>query len=240
MKKILLMFVSLIGVTGLAVAQDDCMQFFPNTQGAQLVNTTYDAQNNMLSTMTYTIDKVYDYQDGTNMQIGFTMTGKDGSTIDTGTMNASCMDGSFRMNMINRGMTSDIMNAMTTDTELVGDFLDYPNVFNEDNEPMESPFTMDGGQFLVQSKSDKKEWVKVNIYNRQYVGDENITTPAKSAPFHAAKVTFDFDVTKDGKTTTYKGTEWYAMNSGVVRAETYDKDGNMMTSTILTTLKDNK
>lgn len=236
MKKILF-FISFLAISGLLKAQDNCMQFFPNTEGAILISKTSDANDNLLRSITYRIDKVYDYFSGSDMQIGFVITDDKGSVIDDGYLDASCLDGNFSMKMVNRGITPEVMSALSKDTELVGDYLDYPNIFDDDY-PFESPFQMTGGEFTVQSKADKKDWVRVRVYNRQYVANEKITTPARVEPFHSAKVTFDFEVTKDKVTTQYKGVEWYAVNAGIVRSETYDSNDKLVNKTVLTTLKE--
>lgn len=239
MKKILTLFTAIIISSGFMMAQDDCMQFFPNNEGDILVNTTYDAANNVQSVMTYRINKVYDYISGENMQIAFVMTDGEGQVIDNGNLEAYCDYGTFYMKMTNNVLTADVINILSSDTELVGDFLDYPNVFNE-NIFDESPFQMSGGSFMIKSKSNKKDFVNVVVYNRQYVGTEKITTPARTEPFHAAKITFEFEVTRDRKTKRYKGIEWCAMNAGIIRSETYDNNNNLLTKTLLTNMQNIK
>lgn len=239
MKKFLLFFASIFAATNLLMAQSECMQFYPNTPGATLVNKTFDAQNNLMNVTTYTINQVYDYSSSTNMLIGFIIADKDGNTVDSGNIEAYCDNGTFYTKMVNRSMTSDVMNMLSTNTEMVGNFLDYPNIFSDnDGYPFDDPFEMGDGDFTIQSKADKKEMIRVHVYNRRYIKNEKVTTPAKESPFHAAKVTFDFDVTKNKVTTKYKGIEWYAANAGIVKSETYDSNNKLVTTTILTTLKD--
>lgn len=236
MRKLSLFLMGLIASAGYSVAQDDCMYFFPNKEGAELVNKTYDANNNLVNTMIYRIENVMDYPTETDMEIRFFMTDKNGAAIDQGTLSARCDGESFYLNMVNRGLTSDIMNALGEDTELTGDFLDYPNAFNMDY-PFDGNFKMDAGEFTIKSKNNKNDDIRVREFNRQYVGDEKVSTPAREFN-HASKVTFDFEVTKGKQTTRYKGVEWYATNSGIVRSEVYDSNNNLLSYTQLTTIKD--
>jgi len=237
MKKFFLFLACGLISSAVMVAQDDCMTLFPNNPGAVIVNKTYDAGDNLISSMVYRVATAYDYPSGTDMMINFTMTDKNGVAIDEGKLNANCMDGAFQLKMTNMGMTSEIMSNLTTDTELVGDFLDYPNPF-DDSYVFDSPFQMDGGSYTLQSKNDKKDWASVRVYNRQYEKNEDVTVPAKATPFHAAKVTFVFEVTKDKNTTKYRGVEWYAPNAGIVRSETYDANNNLINYTVLSQLTD--
>ena len=234
MNKLFLLISGILLSSSVMLAQDDCMAFFPKEEGAMLVNKTYDAQNNLLRTTTYRVNHNYDYISGADMQIGFVVTDNNGAAIDDGNIDARCDDGTFSMRMINRGMTQDVMDALSGGTELVGNFLDYPNIFN-DEYPFEKPFQMTNGDFTIQSKNDKKEWIRVRVHNRQYTGNEKITVPAKAEPFNAAKTTFDFEVIKEGNTMRYRGVEWYAENASIVRSETYDSNNNLVNYTVLTT-----
>jgi len=239
MKKFFLFLSGGVLSSSAMMAQDECMTLFPNNEGAVIVSKTYDASNNLMNSMNYRVTTAYDYPSGTDMEIKFVMTDKDGAAIDEGTLNASCMDGNFQLKMVNHGITPEIMDYLTTNTEVVGDFLDYPDPFN-DIYPFDSPFEMDGGSYTLQSKADKKDWASVRVYNRSYEKNEPITVPAKTTPFNAAKVTFTFEVTKDKDTKQYKGVEWYVPNAGIVRTETYDMNDNLLNYTVLSELRDNK
>lgn len=237
MKK-LLFFIAVFIFTGLVKAQSDCTSFFPSNKGAMLINKTYDGKNNLLSTMVYTITKSSDeYMVGDDMQIDFTMTDSTGNAIDRGNLEARCDGQNFYLSMVNRAITPEAIGLLGQDTELVGDFLDYPNTFAEI--PYEGTFEMDGGEFAIRSKSDKKDLLRVKVYNRQYEKDDKITTPAGT--FDASKISFDFEVYNDSdkKTTRYSGAEWYAAGAGIVRTETVGDNKELLNYTVLTEIKGN-
>lgn len=236
MKKIFIPLFTIIMGTGMMNAQTDCIQFFPGTEGSTLTTKTYDANDNLLNTMVYKVKEVSDNTVMNNMEIGFTMMDGNNNTISNANIDASCNDGMFSMKMVNKGYSPEIIRAMTTNTELVGYFLDYPNVFN--NDPFnDSPFSMEGGEFTIEDNSDKKDKVNVRVYNRQLEGTERIITPARNDSFDAYKITFDYDVNYSGETVKLKGIEWYAPNYGIVRSETYDKDGNLVNKTVLSDMR---
>ena len=234
MKKLFILACAALFTFSVSKAQSDCMALFPSNKGAMLINKTYDASNNLLRTMTYTVINSYSNVSGEDIQMGFTLTDNNGNTIDKGTIDARCDDGIFYLKMINRGMAPEVMNILGQDTELVGDFLDYPNTFAD--EPFDSTFKMDGGEFTIRSKSNKKDWMSVKVSDRQYEKNESITTPA--GKFDASKIKFNFETFKDKKTTRYSGVEWYASGAGIVRSETYDSKGKLVNYTELTTLQD--
>lgn len=232
MRRVLLFLISVFAFTGLIKAQDDCMAFFPKNVGDALINKSYDANNNLLNTMTYRVNTAYDdFITGKDLEVGFVMTDASNNVIDEGNLDAECNDGVFYLKMVNRTISPQIMGILGEDTELVGDFLDYPDTFSDF--PFEGNFKMDAGEFTIQSKSDKKELIRVRVYNREYEKNEKVTTPAGT--FDASKITFDFDVYKDKKTVTYSGVEWYAAEAGIVRSETYSNK-LLQNYTVLTSL----
>jgi len=236
MKKLFLFFAGIFSVATVANAQDGCMAFFPTEPGTIMVSTNYDSSDNMLSTMTYRVNESYDYMSGSNTQIGFTFADNTGRVTGTGNLDASCNDGDFSMKMNIIDSDPYMMNTLAQSTELVGNFLDYPNTFSNISDPFNmSPFQMDGGEYTIKSKGDNRDDIRVRVYNRQYEKSEIVNTPAGS--FNASKVSFDYDVTRDGQTVTYKGSEWFAPNAGIVKTETYDKSGNRLNYSQLTTLR---
>jgi len=172
------------------------------------------------------------------MEIGFTMMDNNGGVMNSGNINAGCTDGNFSMKMDTRGFTPEVMDIFSTSTELVGSFLNYPNIFNNEMNMFTSPFEMTGGEFNIQSNNDKQDDIRVRVYNRQYEGNERITVPARRDSFDAAKIAFTFEVTKDGSTKRFRGVEWHSTNFGVIRSETYDDNDNLVNTTLLTSIRE--
>lgn len=235
MKKLIFLLTVLLGSTTFLSAQD-CLQLFPTNEGAVLINKNYDANKKLLSTMTYRVNK--SYGGGNDIQIGFNLADANDKSIDNGSLEAYCEGDRFFLKMSNNVINSDVINLLSNDTELVGDFLDYPDVFGNLNDirDFNNQFEMTGGEFTIRDKVDKKAFYRVRVYNRKYLGTENVTTPAGT--FNASKVTFDFEVTNNKTTTTRKGVEWYAVGAGIVRSETYDKQNKLLNYTELTTLRE--
>lgn len=235
MKKIFAILFSVISGAGIMNAQTDCVQFFPENEGTVLTTKTYDAANRLLNTMIYRVNSVSSGPSTNNTQIGFTLMDGSNTAVSNANIDASCSNGIFNMRMVSRGHSPEVVRAMTTNTELIGYFLNYPNTINTD--PFDnSPFVMDGGEFTIEDNSDRRENVRVRVYNRQLEGRENIITPARNDSFNAYKITFSFDVTSGGQTTQLRGIEWYAPAFGIVRSETYDNNGNLINKTELASI----
>lgn len=233
MRKLFFLFALALSSATLLVAQDDCVGFFPKEEGTTLVKSNYDANKNVLSTITYVVNKTYQYPGETERQIGFVISDAFGKVIDEGDMEVRCKDGSFYMKMTNVALTPGILKILTDNTEIAGEFLDYPDIFS--TPPSEDVFKIDRGEFSIRSKSDRKELVNIKVSNRKFMKEEIVTTPAGT--FNAYKVTFDVNVTENKKVTKYKGTEWYADNAGIVKSEVYDANKKLVSYSELTTLK---
>ncbi len=233
MKKIFL-FVICFTFAVTSISAQDCMNFFPSSVGAMLINKTYNGDDDLLNTTIYRVENGFDYTNGSDMEVSFTMTDNYNNILSQGNIDASCMDGNFYLKMVNRSLSPEIMQMLGSNTELIGNFLDYPDTFN-DGDPFGGVFQMDAGEYTLRSKATG-ETIRVKVYDRQYEKNERVKTPAGT--FNAAKVSFNFECTKDGVTKKHRGVEWYAPGAGIVRSETYDADNNLENYTILTTLKD--
>ncbi len=237
MKRILLLASSIFMFAGLSNAQDDCIPVFPDTKGAQIVTKSYTAKNELLTTTTYTVTASYGGQSGNDTDMNFTVVDAKGKTMDQGKIVLSCQDGVFYMNMSHRYLLpEETLKMLSSSSEFVADYLDYPNTFAEGT-PEDQTFAMDDAQYTLTSKTDKKDFLRVSVRNRKYEKSERITTPAGT--FNAAKVTFIFEVyTHKTKTTVqYKGIEWYSTKVGIVRSETRDAKGNLLNYTVIDSLK---
>lgn len=237
MKKIYLLLLSVFIGTGMMSAQSDCVEFFPANEGTVLVTKTYDAANRLLNTMIYRVNSVSNGLSMNDMQIGFTLMDGYNNAVSNATIDASCTNGYFSMKMVSKGYSPDVVKAMTTNTELIGYFLNYPNTLNT-NPMNNSPFAMEGGEFTIEDNSDKRDKITVRVNNRQLEGMERVITPARNDSFNSYKITLNFDVTQNNQTTTLKGIQWYSPRFGIVRSETYDNNNNLINRTELTTIEE--
>ncbi len=239
MKKVLVLFFSAC-IPFLMTAQDTadnthCIPFFPTNEGALLVSKSYNAKNKLLNTMIYRVNQSFQYDPGTSVEIGFTMTDSKNNVIDRGEIDAQCgVLNDFHLKMRNKSFSPEVMKILGTNTALIGNFLDYPNVFNDDY-PYVSDIVMGESGFEIESK-ETNDYIKVHIYGRNYEKTEEITTPAGT--FNAAKITFYFNVISNGEIRTYRGIEWVAIYAGIIRSETYDSKGKLLNYTLLTEYRD--
>ncbi len=222
--------------SSLLLAQGDkCFEFFPTKQGATVENKSYDAANNLICTTTYKVTKSSEYSSGSSIEVAYTIVDSKGTTIDKNVLKASCDFGMFHMTLSNKAFAPDVVKLLGSESEFIGDLLDYPDVFG--------PNSPTGGiqgptEFTIRSKKDNKKFISIRVSERDYVKNEPMNTPAGN--FYAAKVTYTMETkTSTNQTSKYNCIEWYAPNAGIVRSETYDANNNLLRYNVLSSISGN-
>jgi hypothetical protein len=136
-----------------------------------------------------------------------------------------------------KSMLNDIMSASQNDLEMEIDdsYLTFPWDMKEGDDLDESVFTLrgkrNGKEFMVMKKI---------IQDRHVGGSEKVTTPAGT--FDCLKITEKWSMSstimgREMMKTDEKTTQWFSPKAGLVKTETYDKDGKLQLTTELTLLK---
>lgn len=238
MKKFVFSLFAVAGFIGSASAQDDCTAMLPTTLGTVWETKCYDATDNLVGLTTYVVKDSYDNINGANTEIVFTTKDSIGGIQNQGKLDAYCQNGDFFMKSESQPQFTDISRMISSNVNLMGSFLNYPNTFNSADPFNTSQFAMDGGEFTIEPKGDRKDFVRVRVYNRSFDKNEKITTPAGT--FDASKITYNVEVYDNDRkeSKTYKNVEWYAVGAGVVRAEAYDSNNNLQNYTVLASLQE--
>lgn len=216
-----------------AMAQD-CSFFFPNQEGEQITRNCYTADGKLSNILVYQVDQIYNYPSGMEALANYTFSNATGTPINSGQMVARCNDGDFSMSMSNVLTFVDALNMMDTDMYIMGDLMEYPNVFSDPDNPGDDD-DYDSGTVRLYQKGNKENRAEISISNREYVKNESIDTPAGA--FYCTKVSFDINIwTPKGKIEGY-GYEWYAPNIGIVRSEQYNKQKQLQSYSVLEKIK---
>lgn len=232
MKKLAMTVLSVFIFGGYSSAQSNEMSLYPTTEGSTLVTRSYDPYNRLEYTTTYRVERFLETTDGPQTEMVFNVADGDGAIVDAGTIQARFEEGDFTFESVSKATHPNIAKMLSYNTQLVDSYLDYPDVFSSAAEP----FEMSEAEFMIKDKT-KGDFLRVKVYDRQYVKNEKLTTPAGT--FDAAKINFKFEVyDSQSKTTmTYKDTEWYALGAGVIRSEVFTHDNQLLGYTVLETLR---
>ena len=115
-------------------------------------------------------------------------------------------------------------------------YIEYPANMAAGQELKETNFKME-----VYSKETLHSKTNFDQVNRKVAGKESITTPAGT--FDCWKITYDGKLKASvapmniGIPFNFKGTEWFAPGFGIVKTATYNKNGKLMGSTMITKVK---
>ena len=229
--RVMLSMLALLLVTT-AMAQD-CIFFFPQTEGVQLVKKGYDTKGNLQSVMTYTIDEVDIYPSGMVVEADYVFQDSTGNVYDKGDIKAFCQNGEFFMEMKEVLSNPSFVSTRQTDIDVTDSAINYPNVSaasaNKDT------IYFDDAYIQIYSKKNRNNRNNVAIYDREYVTTEPITTPAGT--YNCTKVKYKIRSRSPKEVIEGYGYEWYTPNVGVVKNEQYDNNDQLQYYTILEVMK---
>ncbi|MBQ8531327.1 MAG: hypothetical protein IJ430_09250 [Parabacteroides sp.] len=227
-KIILSLFALLFVTTGMA---QDCIFFFPQTEGTRMVKKNYDANGNLRGVMTYTIDEIDNYPSGMVVEAEYIFKDSTGTVYDKGDLEAFCQNGEFFMEMKEVFSNPSFVSTRQTDVVSTDAVMNYPNVSTSTNDTI----YFDDAYVQIYSKKNRGNRKNVTVYDREYVTTEPVTTPAGT--FDCTKVKYKIKSRSPKETIEGYGYEWYTPNVGVVKNEQYDNNNQLQYYTILEVLK---
>lgn len=229
----LILTATLFVATG-AMAQQDCAFFFPNQEGEQITRNCYDANGNLTNIIVYRVDQAYDYPSGMEVVANYTFTNAAGQTLTSGQMAARCNNGNFVMSMGDLPTYSLAMQMINADVFMMGDLMNYPDAFSNPMNPGDDD-EFEDGTLRIYQKGNKNNRAEINIFDRQFVSNENVNTPAGT--FDCTKVKYDMNIWTPQGTIKGYGYEWYAPNIGIVRTEQYNDKKELQSYSVLERIK---
>lgn len=213
----------------------DCKTFLYMTNNAQVQMKLYDAKGRESGTQNWTISDVKQNGEGYESTINLVMTDGKGRELakSTGTYkcNSGVLKADIRMTMPQAGQ---MPGAGTTEAKMDAAYLEYPANIAAGQDLKDAEFNMDMnlGNGMPGSAEFKQTGRKVQ-------SKESLTTPAGT--WDAYKITYNaFFRAKTmgiGVPMNMAVTEWFVPGIGVVKTETYNKNGKLMGSTVLTAIR---
>lgn len=219
MKKIVLFTLIVFGITALKAQEI----FFPTEEGKVLVYKRYDKKSKEIETMKYTIKNIL--AEGDNMEITYLIE----------SMNAKNESGlSEEITLVKKGnvLYFDMSNFINKAVFQEGGKDSSESQIEIKGNNMEIPVDPQPGTSLPDANVEmamKMGFINLklstNIINRRVEAIEDISVPAGS--FKCFKFTGDVIASVMGKRVNSSTAEWYARGVGVVKSETYDKNGKL-------------
>lgn len=231
MKKAILFLFGIVVSANLAVGQIGDPSSLMNTEGSTLEKRCYDADNNLKCILKMRIAEASEYPDAETIKVAYQIQNAQGEMKGQGTVEAHYEDDEFYLTLKDHSSSPSVLQYVSLATMFDGNLLDQAsgaaapwNYFSSDD--------MGSASFTIRSAKDKKSLARIRIFNRDYVKDEEIATPA--GRFEASKIKFTVELDDNGQRTVFHGMEWYAPGTGIVKSEIYDTNKHLQDYTVLT------
>lgn len=216
-------------LTAISVMAQDCKFFYPDVKGAEIEITNYNQKDKITG---ISRQKIVGIEKAGNM-ITATIKNeyydsKDQLTFEND-MEVSCKDGIFYLDM-NNYLNSDAMAGFKDmEMEIKGENLQFPSNLKVGDKLNDGTITISfdtPGMAMTMSTVVK---------NRVVEAFENITTPAGT--FKCYKISYDIESKVIMANVSGKAVQWFSENVGMVRTESYDKNGKLGGYSVLTAIK---
>ena len=215
--KMLMSIVGLFFAFGMMAQNGDCIFYFPQTQGTQLVKKGYDANNNLQGTLTYIVEEVSNNETGgLEVDAAYVFADNNGNVLDKGEIEAACQNGEFVMGSLDSFSNQFfVTNTESEDASINLGTINYPTIETD------SVF-FDDAYITFYDKGHRRN---CRVSGREFIQNEEVVTPCGT--YDCAKVKYQLKSRSPKETVDGYGYEWYAPNVGVVKNEQYDNNNQL-------------
>ena len=223
--KSLLVLFFLIGIISLT-AQDNCSKFYPMTEGVSMEYTNYNKKGKVEGISSYKVTETNTVGSTTNATMAINLKDEKGKEIYSTDYKLSCTGNMVTLDYESL-LPSDMMNQYgDMDIEISGNDIEIPNDLSVGQNLNDANVTMKIGMSGINMN------IAVDMLNRKVEKQESVTTPAGT---YDCFVVYSENQSKMMMANqVYPSRVWLAEGIGMVKQETYKKNGDLMSSTILT------
>ena len=228
----LLLAIALIFVDGLSVIAQDCRVFFPSKEGSIVELTQFDKNGSPVSVATKKVTKRDETSKALTVCSEQLFKNVNDDKTFTHELVEKCEDGKFYIDIdeLFKGMNLEsYQSAIEMKVTVEGDAIFYPSDIKPGS-------VMPDGK--VTAKINTGGFTMLTMYvilsNRKCVAIDSVTTPAGT--FECYKITQDVEAKAIMKVLSTE-ISWIAEGVGLVKSESYDKKGKLLSSSQLTKIE---
>ncbi len=229
--KTLLTYCLLLAAT-FTFAQDDCKPYLPGTVGDSWEITSYSKKDKVTGTITYEILSITESDSTTTYEVQSTFFDEKGEQTYQSTYEAMCENGVFHLDMtvMMDGNTMAAYESMEVEVDATE--FEVPEM----NESAIGPLEDGTLKVKIASNGVNMMTMTVNVTDREIESLEEVTTEAGT--FECLKMTQTVNTRMIMKIES-SSIEWYSEGIGMVRSESYNKNGKLTGYSVLTKLSTN-
>lgn len=230
MKKTILSLLIIAFGTSSLVAQDGCSKYYPMEEGSSFQYTMYDKKGKTEGVTAYTITNVSTSNGATSATFDMKFTDKKGKEVYNSDYNISCSgDGiSIDYESLFPNQMMQQYEEMGLEMDITGTDIQLPNNLSVGKE------LEDANVSVSMNMSGIKMNITVDQTNRKVEKKETVTTP--SGTFDCYVITETSKSKAMGATQETNNKLWLAEGVGMVKQESYKKNGNLVSRMELTSL----
>ena len=213
--KTTLTFLSALFIITIGFGQNSCSKYYPFTEGTTFQITSYDKKGKKSSVVDYEIANV------TNNTATFNTKVYDdkGKEIVTSNYNITCENDAVSIDF--NSMMSPELFSQYKDMEMdvTGTNIEIPNNLSVGQD------LKDADMLMTLNMAGMNMKMTMNLINRKVESKESITTSAGTFDCYVISYTSEF---KMGIKQTFMAKDWIAEGVGVVKSESFNKNGKLM------------
>ena len=207
-------------------------EFYALEKGSEWEMENYNAKDKLGSRTSQKVTEYSGSSSGFTAAINTLMTNEKGKELAKGNLEMKCDNGTLYMDMKSFVSEDQIKALGNYETKVEASALEIPNKLSVGQSLKDASISVTAVGAPMTIK------MTVNITNRKVAGQESITTPAGT--FNCYVITSNMDMKNQmgiNMNLHFTAKEWIAPKVGVVRSESYDKNGKLQGYSILTKRK---
>ncbi|RKN83593.1 TapB family protein [Ulvibacterium marinum] len=225
-KTILGLTLALLFGTHSLLSQDNCSKYYPLEEGTTFQYTMYNKKGKTEGITDYRVTNVDNSGGETSATMAMKFTDKKGKEAFTSDYKYTCTGKGIKIDfnsLLPEAMTSQFKDM---EYEITGTDIELPNDLSVGQTLDDANVTM------AISMAGVNMNIEVNMINRKVEKRESVTTPAGT--FDCYVLYNDTQSKTMGANQTFPSRLWLAEGVGMIKQETYKKDGALMNSMALT------
>ncbi|MEN8203901.1 MAG: hypothetical protein ABFS28_14980 [Bacteroidota bacterium] len=216
--------------TGFLLQGQACKDFFPQKEGAVLQYVNYDKKDKVTGSSEMSFKEKKQKDDYTSVVFISTYRDKKGEAVYENEVEVDCKDGVLYFSS-SKFLDPSTMSAYESmEVEVDATHMEMPLNGKAGTELQDGSVNA-----VISSNGMKIISISVNVFNRKIEAIETIDTPAGS--FECIRNSYDALSQIGFVKMNISAVEWYCPDVGTIRSESYNKNGKLMSYTVLESIK---
>jgi hypothetical protein len=231
MKKVKFLFaVVAFWVVSKGLSAQECVFYYPDTEGAKIELTHYDDKGKITGKSKQEVLKIERAGSNVKAVIKNEYFNDKNELVFENEMEVRCEGGVFYVDMDNYLNEETLASFKDAEMEIKGDNLQYPSGMKVGDLLSNGTVTLS-----FNTAGMKMMNMTTTVKNRKVEAIEDITTSAGT--FKCYRISYDVESKTFMKNVTSKAVQWFSEDVGMVKTESYDQKGKLAASSVLTAIQ---